>query len=248
MKRFKHYIYGIAAGALALTLVLGGTYIAEAAAETAPAGTVQEPGPGNGQNNPGNGGISRPPANDVDEQEIADLLWMREEEKVARDAYITLGEQWDVTVFANISQSEQQHMDAIATLLDRYGIEDPVVDDTVGVFTNPDLQALYDDLVAQGSASLEDALKVGATIEEVDIIDLQEAIADTDNADIQQVYESLMSGSENHLRAFVNTLEQMTGETYTPQFLDQATYDSIMAGTNGQNGNQGGRGSRGGRH
>jgi len=173
-----------------------------------------------------------PAAGEVDEQEIEDLLQMREEEKLARDVYLTLGEQWDMSVFFNISKSEQQHTDAIAVLLDRYGIADPVGDNPVGVFTNPDLQALYDQLVEMGSQSLADALTVGATVEDVDIYDLQEALSHTDNADIQQVYQSLMAGSENHMRAFVGTLLQQTGETYTPQYIDQATFDAIMAAGN----------------
>ncbi len=189
-----------------------------------------------------------PPAGDVDDQEIADLLWMREEEKLARDVYMTLGEQWDIQVFTHISNAEQQHMDAVGLLLDRYDIEDPVGDNPVGVFTNPELQALYDKLIEQGSQSQADALLVGGAIEELDIQDLEKAIVDTDNADIQQVYNSLMSGSEQHLRAFSRTYEMVTGETYTPQYLDQAAYDAIMAGSNGygQGGHGQGRGGQGG--
>lgn len=187
-----------------------------------------------------------PPAGEVSDQEIADLLWMREEEKVARDVYITLGEQWNLPVFTNISKAEQQHMDAIAVLLERYGIADPVTNDAVGVFTNPELQALYDQLIAQGGQSMAEGLKVGATVEDVDIFDLQKALANTDNADIQQVYKSLMAGSENHLRAFVGTLQQQTGESYTPQYIEQSTFDAILSASNGHgNGGRGGN-SQGG--
>ncbi len=246
MKRNKTLIYGIVAGALALMLMLGGAYAVQAASESPIASTVQQPDPGV-PGTPG-GEMDLPPAGTVDDQEIEDLLWMREEEKLARDVYLTLAEQWDVAVFTNISQSEQQHMDAVAVLLERYGLEDPVGENGVGEFTNPELQALYDELVAQGSQSLADALTVGATIEDVDILDLEEAMARTDNADIQQVYSSLECGSENHLRAFVSTLEQMTGESYTPQFIDQATYDAILAGNTdcAQQGQQGGHGNQGG--
>ena len=48
---------------------------------------------------------------------------------------------------------------------------------------------------------------MGAAIEEIDILDLQERLAQTDNADIQQVFNNLLNGSYNHLRAFVSTLE-----------------------------------------
>jgi hypothetical protein len=134
-------------------------------------------------------------------------------------------------------------MDAIGTLLNRHVIADPAAGNAVGEFTNPDLQALYNSLVAQGGQSLTEALQVGATIEEIDIRDLVQQFAAVEHSDIQRVYERLEQGSENHLRAFVSTLERQTGETYEPQYLDQATYDQIINATTGQ----GGGGQRRGR-
>ncbi|MEZ4708831.1 MAG: DUF2202 domain-containing protein [Caldilineaceae bacterium] len=156
------------------------------------------------------------------------LLFMREEEKLAYDVYVTLGAQWDLPIFNNISASETTHTDAVKTLLDRYNLDDPAADNAVGVFENPDLQALYSDLVAQGSQSLTDALIVGATIEDLDIVDLQTRIAQTERPDIQLVYENLMKGSRNHLRAFASTLSRQAGEMYQPQYLEQAAYDAIV--------------------
>ena len=49
-----------------------------------------------------------------------------------------------------------------------------------------------------------------------------------------RAYPQLHQGSENHLRAFVSTLERQTGETYEPQYLDQATYDQVISGSSGQ--------------
>ncbi|MEZ4664795.1 MAG: DUF2202 domain-containing protein [Caldilineaceae bacterium] len=156
------------------------------------------------------------------------LIFMREEEKLAHDVYVTLGAQWDLPIFNNISASETTHTDAVKTLLDRYGLDDPAVGKDVGVFENATLQALYTDLVAQGSQSLTAALIVGATIEDLDIVDLQTRIAQTERPDIQLVYENLMKGSRNHLRAFTSTLSRQTGEAYQPQYLDQAAYDAII--------------------
>ncbi|ALM74911.1 conserved exported hypothetical protein [Thermococcus barophilus] len=161
------------------------------------------------------------------QEEIDGLLWMREEEKLARDVYLTLYEMYGLQIFQNIASSEQMHMDAVLSLLEKYGIEDPAVDE-VGVFTNPELQALYDQLIAMGSQSVEDALKVGALIEETDIKDLEEWIAKTDNADIIQVYENLMAGSENHLRAFTSVLQNY-GITYEPQVISEDEYNEIIS-------------------
>ncbi|MCK5038033.1 MAG: DUF2202 domain-containing protein [Thermoplasmata archaeon] len=160
--------------------------------------------------------------------EIAGLVLMREEEKLARDVYNTLGERWGVDIFTNIARSEQTHTNAIKVLLDNYGIEDPVKDDSVGVFTSPMLDELYKDLVEQGDASYLDALIVGATIEDLDIKDLNELTAGTDRADIITTYDKLNSGSQKHLRSFMSEIDNNNG-TYSPQFISQAEFDEILA-------------------
>jgi len=170
---------------------------------------------------------------------------MREEEKLAHDVYVQLYEKWGLRVFQNISQSEQAHTDAIKVLIDRYGLQD-TASSSVGVFTNPDLQALYNDLVTHDSQSLAEALKVGAAIEEIDILDLKKSLAQTDNADIQQVFNNLMNGSYNHLRAFVSNLSAQTGETYQPQYLSAETYQSIIGSGSTTRGNGSGGGGGGG--
>jgi hypothetical protein len=165
----------------------------------------------------------------LSQEEIDGLRYMREEEKLARDVYLTLYDQWGVPIFQNIASSEATHTEAVKTLLDRYSLEDPADGKDTGVFTDPELQALYDQLVAAGRSSRADALRVGAAIEEIDILDLEERIAQTDKDDIILVYENLLKGSRNHLRAFVSTLERQEGETYQPQYLTPAAYDAIVS-------------------
>ena len=151
--------------------------------------------------------------------EIEDLLFIREEEKLARDSYITLGGIWDLMVFENIALSEQRHMDAVKKLLVKYDLPDPVVDESdVGSFVNQDLQALFDKLMLKGQESLMDALYVGAEIEEFDISDIDSAIDNTVLPDIIRTYENLLCGSRNHLRAFVRQIENR-GIVYEPVYI-----------------------------
>lgn len=145
------------------------------------------------------------------------LTFMREEEKVARDAYLTFYEVWNLRSFQNIAKSEQTHMNAIKRLLVRYGVTDPVTDDTAGIFANPELQALYDTLIARGSLSMTNALEVGVLIEEADIADLTEAAAATTHRDLLTVYKNLLNGSKSHLKAFTKTM------TLTPQTAPTCT-------------------------
>ena len=161
-------------------------------------------------------------------EETAGLIFMREEEKLARDVYNYLYAKWEMRVFNNIAQSEQKHTDAIKTLIDKYELEDPITNDTPGSFMNEDLQSLYDTLVAKGDASLVDALLVGALIEEVDILDIQKELDDhVDNEDVIFVYDNLLYGSYNHLRAFVKNLSRQ-GVVYEPQLLLEKVYNSII--------------------
>ncbi len=170
------------------------------------------------------------PAGELNQAETDALLFMWEEEKLARDVYTALGAVWTKPLFGNIAASEQYHMDSVKGLLDRYGLATPT-GDVAGVFANAELQTLYTQLVAQGNLSELEAIKVGATIEEIDILDLQERLALTDQADIQQVFNALLSGSYNHLNSFAANYWNLSGNVYAPQYLSQADYDAVVTST-----------------
>lgn len=175
--------------------------------------------------------------------EIEGITFMREEEKLARDVYIALYKKWGATIFYNISGSEQHHTDAVGSLIVKYHLIDPF-QPQLGVFTNQQLQYLYNDLILKGTQSLLDAVEVGLMIEEIDILDLEKFLSLTDKADIQQVFTNLVNGSFNHLRAFSSQYTRLTGKSYIPLYLSQAEYDAIMDGSSSGGGcNGGGRGS-----
>lgn len=143
---------------------------------------------------------------ELSEEEREGLIHMRIEEKLARDVYIVMSELWNHKVFLNIQLSEQTHMDAIKNKLDKYNVPDPITTNSVGVFPDPQFQQLYDQLILQGNQSLQEALLVGKTIEELDIADLIYQLTFVDNPDIIRVYQNLKSASENHLAAFIKCL------------------------------------------
>jgi len=199
------------------------------------AGAGEASGQGRGMNRPDMGVTEKSQAVGTDtgqdaltDEEIAGLKLMREEEKLARDVYMVLYNEWNLPIFNNIANSEQTHTDAVKILLDVHGIEDPVITDEPGVFANQELQTLYDDLVNQGSVSLLEALIVGATVEDLDIFDLNELIAQTENPDILLVYNNLIKGSRNHMRSFIEQIENNDG-TYTAQFIEQSELDEIVS-------------------
>ncbi len=179
------------------------------------------------------------PLQELNDNETAALLKMREEEKLARDVYLTLYEKWNLQIFYDIAQSEQNHTDMVKQLIEKYQLTDPVTDDTVGAFTQAGFSELYQQLVDEGSKSEIDALKVGATIEDLDISDLDHELTLTDNDDVKQVFENLRNGSYNHMRSFISALEAY-GETYTPQYISQEEFENILnSGSSMQYGKKG---------
>lgn len=155
------------------------------------------------------------------DREIADLLFMREEEKLARDVYLAMYQIWRLPVFSTIASSEQKHMDAMLSMVKIYGLTDPVASNGVGKFTDPRLQTLHDQLVARGKTSALEALRVGGYIEEVDMQDIQRAMDATAASNLDQVYANLLSGSRSHLQAFASQIKSQTGQPYVAQVLTQ---------------------------
>lgn len=184
-------------------------------------------------------------ASQLTEAEAKTLQFMHEEEKLAKDVYLTLYEKWNIRAFSNIARSEQQHQDALKGMLDKYGVPSVVQSTTVGVFENPELAKMYDDLTTQGLASLEGALSVGGMIEELDIMDLQKAIAESSQSDIDSTYANLMRGSRNHLRAFAKQYDRQLGITYEAQLMPAAEVADILNSEQERGGHDGQQGHGG---
>ena len=167
----------------------------------------------------------------VTQADKAALLFMLEEEKLARDTYMYLDNLWSSNQFANIKNSEQYHKNAIENLLIQYNVDYTIL--AIGEFENPELQDFYDLFVIDGAISLSNALQIGATIEDLDIVDLQDYIDASSNTALISVFGNLQCGSRNHLRSFVSGIENI-GDSYTPQYLSQEEYDAIIAASREQ--------------
>jgi len=142
----------------------------------------------------------------VTETEAAGLLFMREEEKMARDVYAYLYEKYKLPVFKNITKSENAHMSAVLRLITGFKITDNSSNNP-GEFTNTNIAELYNQLLTMGNLSVVDALKVGVLIEQTDIADLQKELLTVENTSIKTVYGNLLKGSEAHLKAFTWNLK-----------------------------------------
>lgn len=188
----------------------------------------------------------------LDYNELTHLIFMREEEKLARDVYTKLGSMYpDSVIFGNIDDSEQRHTTAVKNMIEKYGYEDPNTNDNIGVYTGEDygwyFTEKYNLLVERASISELEALYVGAFIEELDMMDIKQCPkviveADnginevtecgrisTDNSDIANLYDFLLDGSDSHLAGYVKNIEKYIGQgNYQAQVLSQDQVDEIL--------------------
>jgi hypothetical protein len=163
-------------------------------------------GQGMGNRGPGAGmagqGAVTAPMGTLTTAQKAELAAMAEEEKVAHDLYVALAAKYpELRQFANIANAELQHLTAVRTVMDRYGIADPTTGYDAGEFKTDAFQALYDNLL-KGATDTTKALAAGVAVEKADIADLKIAMKDLTAPDVLQVYSNLLRGSERHLVAF----------------------------------------------
>jgi len=158
----------------------------------------------------------------LNDEEVSGLLFMREEEELARDLYLDIYAAKDnrLNIFKSISDNaETKHAEAIRVLLEKYQISDPSTGER-NTYTDNDLQDLYNSLLnnAIGSDDLA-ALRVGALVEETDIMDINahKANVSLEHTDIISTYDNLLCGSRNHLRSFVKQIESISGTSYVTQ-------------------------------
>lgn len=155
------------------------------------------------------------------------LVRIYEVEKFARDIYKYFHEKWGTYIMDTISHSEQAHMDIVQEMIDKYGFDNPIKYNGYGEFTNKDLKELYKELTVQGSKSEEDALEIGAMVEEIDIVDIKKYWEQTEAADINNAYSKLTTGSHGHLRIFVSALNEK-GVQYRPHYLSVQEYNESV--------------------
>lgn len=163
------------------------------------------------------------------------IIQLYEEEKLAQNLYVQFYDKHGYKPFSHHSEAEARHMQAVADVLVQYELEVP--ENPEGVFNNKEYQKAYNEWLPKGMADGKDALYIAAYIEEMDILDLMDAIAQiAETDDIKNMYEQLLAGSENHLRAYNKFIFKELGITYQPQLMDKVLFDIIIAGGSGHGG------------
>ena len=165
----------------------------------------------------------------LSEEETKGILLMLEDEKLARDVYLAMDGKWNSTICSHISNSEQRHFDEMKSLAKQFSltIPSPISNEERGKFQDEKLQQAYDEMVEIGNMSLENALRIGVNVEELDIQDLTEAMEQTKYEDILRVYAQLKQASEKYLQSFTKNIKK-EGEEYMPVILSQKDFDAII--------------------
>lgn len=127
--------------------------------------------------------ISNVAASPLSEDEKRLISYQYSEEMLARDAYAHFFALYGDRTFQNIAESEQKHMDAVKTLLDRYSLPVPT--------GYGELQSTFDTLKTEGEKGKKEALEVGLKIETLDIEDMVKAVKATDNDDLKIVFANI---------------------------------------------------------
>lgn len=155
----------------------------------------------------GEPGLVAVPSDTLSDEAIEELKFMIEEEKLAGDLYEVFYATYGLNIFANIGASEDRHFDAVSNYAEKVGVDvDAFVFETVGEFSNPELQEMYDTLLEQGMDSLTGALEVGVAIEQKDIVDIAAAAEEVQGTALADIYQNLLQGSYAHLDAFEGLL------------------------------------------
>uniref|UniRef100_A0A7S3KY53 DUF2202 domain-containing protein n=1 Tax=Amphora coffeiformis TaxID=265554 RepID=A0A7S3KY53_9STRA len=182
-------------------------------------------------------GVAGPDVVPLTDVERDELLFMRQEEKMARDVYRYHYRCWGelyptAIVFDRIADSEQQHMGRMGELITYYSLVDPVTSNDEGNFTDTTLTKMYEDLTKNCNEyeSLMEAFEVGAFIEETDIFDLRLAKNATVQAPLERAYGSLLKASYNHYNAFVRQIKAQGG-TYVPRVISAGDSEAILGNT-----------------
>jgi hypothetical protein len=163
---------------------------------------------------------------DLTADEIEFIFAVREDEKIARDLYISFFGKFGLKPFENIGKAEDNHIKATEKLFDYYEIDYPALSGN-GKFENAIRQKLFDSLLLKVNTEL-DAFKVMAVLEESNIVEYGAVIKTVVNPNIKMVIENLAKASANHFKAAIRQITALGG-TYTPEFLTQEQYRAVIA-------------------
>jgi hypothetical protein len=163
----------------------------------------------------------------ISDKDKSSLIYFREEQKLAADAFASYFEIWENKLFFNAEVNEKGHIKKVISLLEYYEIEDPAGDNEKGKFINDSIKNEYFNIVSFGRQSLIHAYLGSAELAEKDIFETGNAISETDNEKIIEVYKALKGSSEKYLKIFIGKLKD-NSVVYRPKYLKEEDFNKIV--------------------
>lgn len=149
--------------------------------------------------------VNLPASGTLTASQRAELVSMALNEKLTHDLYAQFYQAYHLRVFDNVAAAENNHLQALRTLMARYGITDPTAGQPAGNFgASSSAQATYDRLLSQGKASEQAALNVASGLENDAISSYGTALNGLSAQDAVQVLQNLKAAETRHLAAFSN--------------------------------------------
>ena len=169
------------------------------------------------------------PSAAMDAEECACLNHHREGERFRSDVCGAFYFMWNDPMYADLWVDKQQDAEAMLSLLGSYDLPDPSAGLDAGYYDDQELRGKYLRALAEGSLSLTDSYRSAARVMEWGILEIQEALAVTDNEDVILAYRQVAEHSASSLRTIVDKLAD-TGILYEPQALSPEEYDKVISG------------------
>lgn len=199
----------LAAGAFAAPALASGPGPAPGPASSTAQLVMHHQGPGNPAGNgtqlrvhDRDGTCARLPASGtLSVSQRAELASMAQNEKLAHDLYAQLYQAYHLRLFSNLGAAEAGHLQALRTLMARYGVTDPTAGQAAGHFSTPAVQAAYERLLAQARTSQQTALTVARNLERDAIARCTAALNGVTAPDARQVMQHLKAAETRHLAA-----------------------------------------------
>ena len=150
-------------------------------------------------------------AQELSQDEIRDLQSTHEEQKMAPDLYQKFYMLYNQYVFDRITDRKAEQMQKVKSLLDVYGLLDPIAGITGlrGAYNILSVQQDYDYFYALRILSLNETLGASAQVEEQNINTNKHYLIKTENLLLRRTHNQLIRSSEENLQSFIRNLEMV---------------------------------------
>ena len=157
----------------------------------------------------------------INQSEKDGIIRLSESTKLSRDVYREIHRIWSVDIFKSIELLEGKDLETVTELIDKYQLENPIEDDTLGVFKSPYFSKLFTDFSEKYDNSEYEALRIAATLEDLMISDLNESLEFSTNRDFIKIFTNLRLSSISHIRAVNTYMRKKYKVEYKAQFLSR---------------------------